>query len=224
MKRAYAALLVLAIALAGGCGPKDKETETTTTSQTTTSETTTEATTSTTENLEGTQDSFVEGSFGDGGEVNLFEESTTETTIPETHVLGNEADYTVTYPVKNSTGLTITGLYIKENGDSDFGPENFVDEPFADGEIRDAFFNVDKNKEYDIRIVYENGTTNEITHFSMQDISEAELVYKEEKTIILMNGQQEITPTPEETTSKKKSTKATTDPNDGCIGDDGLFY
>ncbi len=227
MKRANIALLVLALALASGCGPKDKETGavSSSTTQQATAETTKEAETSDEAGKDKARDpSAEEGSFGDGHEMNLFEESTTEETTAASQVLGDEANHNISYPVKNSTGLTIIGIYIKENGEADFGPENLVDEPFPDGEVRDAFFNVDENKEYDIRINYENGTVDEITHFDMRNISEAEVIYKDGKTIILMNGQDDVTPTPEPTTTKKKPTKATSDPNDGCIGDDGLFY
>lgn len=225
MKRVCTALLVLAVAFAGGCSSEKKDSEGTTTSASV-SETT--ATSAATENADGDKEALAggasEGKDKDDHETTASETTTETTTVPESQVLGNEKDYTLSYPVKNSTGLSVTAIYIKENSEADFGPENLVDETFLDGETRDAFFKVDNDKEYDIRIIYEDGTTNDITHFSMYDISTAELVFRDGKTIILINGNEPVTPTPEETTSKKKTTKATTDPNDGCIGDDGLFY
>jgi len=227
MKRVCSALLIFSLILAGGCSSSGKDADTATTTTTVAETTVSETTEAVTEALlESGQGILAEGASEESSDAGKDSETTTETTVEESQVLGNKEDYKVTFPVKNSTGLTITGIYVKESGEADFGPENLVDAAFADKETRDAFFKVEENKEYDIRIIYEDGTTSDdIKHFIMRDITEGELVIFEGKTVLLLNGQQEITPTPEETTKKAtKKTKETNDPNDGCIGDDGLFY
>ncbi|MBR3056718.1 MAG: hypothetical protein IKG93_02010 [Clostridiales bacterium] len=230
MKKLAIAFLILALAVPGGCSASSG----TTVAEGLFSETTVATTTAATseevkaETEESESDLVIAAGSEEtttSQETEKTEETTTESTYAEHQVIGTETDYTVKFPLKNSTGSTIVEIYVKDCEEEHFAPENLVDAPFLTGDTRDSFFKADEKKKYDIRIVYEDGTEDDIIEFVFDSVTEGELVWKDGKTVLLPNGQEELTPTPTETTKKAtKATKATEDPNAGCIGDDGLFY
>lgn len=229
MKKLAIAFLILALAVPGGCSSSSG----TTVAEGLFSETTVATTTAaTSEEVKAETESSESDLVVAAGveettslETEKTEETTTESTYAEHQVIGVESDYTVKFPLKNSTGSTILEIYVKDCDEEHFAPENLVDAPFLTGDTRDSFFKVDEKRKYDIRIVYEDGTEDDIIEFVFDSVTEGELVWKDGKTVLLPNGQEELTPTPTETTKKAtKATKATEDPNAGCIGDDGLFY
>lgn len=184
----------------------------------TTTFSTTEATTTTTEaTTEATKESVEETTT-----IVPDSETGTQGGAPVDLVVGNEADHNAHLSVKNGSGKTITEFYIKKNADNEYEPDNLLATPWQTEETRDVYLKVDTEKDYDIRIVYEDGTKNEMTRLYLAYISEGTIQYLDGKSFL----EHEPIPQESETSETKKKPKATTtqDPNAGCIGDDGLFY
>ena len=98
--------------------------------------------------------------------------SETETSAPsETVVFNNTFDFT------NSTGRTITALYVKSSDVEDFDDNNLIAEPFNDGEVRQFQIDVD-GMVYDLRVVYDDGTVNDINDVFLGYITAASFIFE----------------------------------------------
>jgi len=212
-----ASLMVMAMGMTmAGCTKLDGGEQTsavpaTSTTAATATTTTTEATTeATTETVAETTTILSDSETGTQGGA------------PVDLVVGNEADHNAQLSVKNGSGKTITEFYIKKNEDKEYEPDDLLATPWLADETRDVYLKVDTEKAYDIRIVYEDGTKNEMTRLYVAYISEGTIQYLDGKSFL------EHEPIPQETetseTTKKPKATTTQDPNAGCIGDDGLFY
>ena len=205
-----ASLMVMALS---GCSEKDGET-----SMATTTSSTTQATVSTTESTTvATTETVAETTT-----IVPDSETGTQGGAPVDLVVGNETDHNAHLSVKNGSGKTITEFYIKKNAEKEYEPDNLLATPWQADETRDVYLKVDTEKDYDIRIVYEDGTKNEMTRLYLAYISEGTIQYLDGKSFL----EHEPIPQENDTSETTKKPKATTtqDPNSGCIGDDGLFY
>ena len=77
----------------------------------------------------------------------------------------------------NSTGRTITALYVKSSDVEDFDDNNLIAEPFNDGEVRQFQIDVD-GMVYDLRVVYDDGTVNDINDVFLGYITAASFVFE----------------------------------------------
>lgn len=134
-------------------------------------------------------------------------------------VIGIEEGANVSLSITNDSGTSITNMYIKAHDAKEYEETKLVPETFADGECRKAYFFLDEEKTYDLKIVYEDGEEQEITELYLGYIPEGTIKIEDGKSIF-EHDPLDIEVAPTETTKKKKKS----DPDNGCIGDDGALY
>lgn len=132
-------------------------------------------------------------------------------------VIGIEEGSNVSLKIGNESGKTITSMFIKEHDEDGYDDTDLIEVAFEDGEVRDAFFFLDEEKTYDLKIVFDDGEEEEIEKLYLGYIPEGTILYDDEKCIF-DHEPLEIEIEPAETTKKKKN------PNNGCIGDEGVLY
>ena len=212
---------LMAICMVGslaGCSSSDGTDPTASTMPSLAQEETTETTTETTEATTTTTEETTTAVVSDSDSTQAGGASTDL-------VVGNEADHNAHITVKNDSGKVIKEFYIKQNSAKEYEPDNLLLTPWAAEETREVYLKVETEKDYDIRIVYEDGTANEMTRLYLAYIGEGTIRFVDGKSFL------EHEPIPQETeteetkaTTKKPKATTTQDPNAGCIGDDGLFY
>ncbi|MBP5180105.1 MAG: hypothetical protein J6127_02310 [Clostridiales bacterium] len=110
-------------------------------------------------------------------------ESVLETSETDGQVIGDNITYNNSFDFTNSTGRTIIALYVKTSDIEDFEDTNLIDEPFPDGEVRQFYIEVSPTV-YDIRVVYEDNSINDINDIFLGFISQASLTYANDLTYI----------------------------------------
>jgi hypothetical protein len=114
-------------------------------------------------------------------ETSSVQESVIETSAVISETLVSETEETVvfnnTFDFTNSTGRTITALYVKSSDVEDFDDNNLIAEPFTDGEVRQFHIDVD-GIVYDLRVVYEDGTVNDINDVFLGYVTAATFIFE----------------------------------------------
>lgn len=164
-------------------------------------------------------------------ETTVAETTVAETTVEETEakvlVIGDEATGTVSVHLMNTTDEDITAVYIKVKGGE--YSDNLLSETFKVGEDRVMYYNNSSDAEdakYTVKIVFASGTEDSLHNFTFTDFVGADICYKNGQVYIAYKDVtgDKSTYDAEVAYDTPVETQAPAGQDNGCIGDDGLFY